>query len=388
MNKTIKVLHIASFIGNIGDCANHTGTEWLRRQYLSYQFNVTQKEIRNFYGKEWLFNSDDFISEANSYDLVIIGGGNYFELWVEHSSTGCSIDLDEEHLSRIHTPILFYALGLDLGMGYSQSTVEKFRHFMDLIAQRNNCFVTLRNDGAMVNMQKLYKNRYPSVRKIPDGGFFTYVPQLKHYEMKPVCKNVLINLAGDMLDIRYPGHDEFLTYDNAIDEFATAINILYNADGTVNFIFVPHIFKDIKIIHDIIAILPDIIRRQNVAVSPYLLGMTGHDYIFSLYEQADLVWANRFHANVCSYALKTNVIGIVNYPQISYLYDDLGSAEYIISNRSGFADQLVEKTQKHFGEPETYMKKQESIMEKIHNEAKAVYDDINLWLDGQMREVL
>ena len=69
--------------------------------------------------------------------------------------------------------------------------------------------------------------------------------------------------------------------------------------------------------------MPDKIRRENVAVAPYLVGEKGSDYIFNIYKQCDLVLGMRFHANVCSFASKTNVIGLVNYRQIEMLYNEL-----------------------------------------------------------------
>ena len=61
--RTLKVLHVASFIGNIGDSANHLGSKYLREKYLSFDFKITQKEIREFYWKEWFFNSEEFVTE-------------------------------------------------------------------------------------------------------------------------------------------------------------------------------------------------------------------------------------------------------------------------------------------------------------------------------------
>ena len=185
LKKKLRVLHIASFIGNVGDNANHKGSGFLRNQLLDYEFEITRKEIREFYWKEWIFNSEDFVKEANSYDLVMIGGGNYFELWVENSKTGTSIDLDLEYLKKINTPILFYSLGCDLGQGVSQANVDKFRIFMDYLTNSGKYFVSVRNDGSLENIKKIYADRYKNkISEIPDGGFFTNVPNLNHYEIE------------------------------------------------------------------------------------------------------------------------------------------------------------------------------------------------------------
>lgn len=215
---------MASFIGNVGDNANHKGSEFLRSQFLDYEFQITRKEIREFYWKEWIFNSEDFVNEANSYDLVMIGGGNYFELWVENSKTGTSIDLGLEYLQNIETPILFYSLGCDLGQGVPQVNIEKFRNFMDYLTNSEKYFVSVRNDGALSNIEKIYANRYKNkIVEIPDGGFFTSVTNLNHFEIEGEMTNTLINVAGDMLEVRFPGIDGKITYETFTKEFAKVI---------------------------------------------------------------------------------------------------------------------------------------------------------------------
>ena len=86
----IRVLHIASFTGNIGDNANHMGFRPWFEKVSSVSVSWDNLEIREFYWKERKWDMD-FVDLANSYDLVVIGGGNYFELWVEDSPTGTSI---------------------------------------------------------------------------------------------------------------------------------------------------------------------------------------------------------------------------------------------------------------------------------------------------------
>ena len=88
----MKVLHLASFDGNIGDNANHSGFRpWLER-IAARPLEWHDLEIRSFYWKERRFDQD-FAAYANEFDLIVIGGGNYFELWVEGSATGTSIGI-------------------------------------------------------------------------------------------------------------------------------------------------------------------------------------------------------------------------------------------------------------------------------------------------------
>ena len=96
----MKILHIASFKGNIGDNANHIGfRDWFEK-LVKHTVEWENIEIREFYRskRKW---DNGFAKEANAYDLVIIGGGNYFELWVEKSPSGTSIEISPEVLRKI-----------------------------------------------------------------------------------------------------------------------------------------------------------------------------------------------------------------------------------------------------------------------------------------------
>lgn len=387
MKKKLRVLQVASFNGNVGDNANHKGSEFLRSQFIDYEFQITRKEIRKFYWKEWAFNSEDFVNEANSYDLIMIGGGNYFELWVENSKTGTSIDLGLEYLKNIERPILFYSLGCDVGQGVPKENIEKFRIFMDFLTSSEKYFVSVRNDGSLTNIEKIYSNRYINkIVEIPDGGFFTNVINLNHFEIDDEKTNILINVAGDMSEFRFPGTDGKINYETFIKEFAKVIEkTSIEHDNNLNFIFVPHIFKDIKTSYDIINNVDDKIRRINVKIAPYLIGDKGHDYIFSLYNQVDLVLAMRFHSNVCSFAMKKNVIGLVNYIQISNLYKDISSQEYVEVNKVGFAELLFDKIREHLNKKELFENLSNQVKDTLFEEARVEYVKLNNWLNLNFR---
>lgn len=382
MKKVLKVLHIASFIGNIGDNANHKGSKYLRDNFLDFEFEITKKEIRAFYWKKWRFNSIEFVEEANQYDLIMIGGGNYFELWVEGSETGTSIDLGIDYLKQINTPILFYSLGCDLGQGIPDENIKKFRKFLDYLINDKRYFISVRNDGALDNIRSLYESRYDGkISEIPDGGFFTYVDDIEHFEIEKGKHNVLINIAGDMPETRFPDIDGKISYEDFIKNFAKIIEELAEEyKDKLNIIFVPHIFRDIKTIYDVLNETNDQIRRNSIKVAPYLIGDKGHDYIFSLYKQSDLILGMRFHSNVCGYALKKNVIGLVNYVQIENLYKTINSNEFVEVNKADFHKELKNKIIEHLSSPDKYVKLSEDIIKQLKVDTEKEYDKLNKWL--------
>lgn len=44
----MKILHVASFVGNIGDNASHQGLEGILKEYFN-NYDITRLEIRKFY---------------------------------------------------------------------------------------------------------------------------------------------------------------------------------------------------------------------------------------------------------------------------------------------------------------------------------------------------
>ena len=130
--RKLKILHLASFDGNVGDNANHKGSRVFLRKNLGYDIEYTNLEIREFYWNIRKFD-EEFVQLSNQHDVVMIGGGNYFELWVENSYTGTSLNLSREILEKINSPIVFYALGCDAGQGVPEENVLKFKAFLDYL---------------------------------------------------------------------------------------------------------------------------------------------------------------------------------------------------------------------------------------------------------------
>ena len=109
----------------------------------------------------------------NQFDALIIGGGNYFELWVESSPTGTSIAIPPDLFSKIKIPIFFNALGVDPGQGVPDSSRIKFMGFLDTLLGSEQYLVSVRNDGAKKNLSRHVGNRYSeAVLHTPDNGFF------------------------------------------------------------------------------------------------------------------------------------------------------------------------------------------------------------------------
>jgi polysaccharide pyruvyl transferase WcaK-like protein len=171
---TLKVLHLASFSGNMGDNANHRGIRKIFNKYLNFNMTYDELEIREFYiswGKRFFDSS--FADLVNDYDLLIIGGGNFFDLYLDKSVTGTTINMTEQILQKIKTPIVFFGVGFDPYKGITDELINRFKRFLDNLLESEKVFISLRNDGSVENIKKYIGEEYVKyICKVPDGGFY------------------------------------------------------------------------------------------------------------------------------------------------------------------------------------------------------------------------
>jgi polysaccharide pyruvyl transferase WcaK-like protein len=371
MKMKINILHIASFNGNIGDNANHLGfRNTLNLLYPKFKFEFTEFEIRTTFRKEGSFDNEGFVNLANQHDLVFFGGGNFFELWVDHSCNNTSVNIPLKRLKKIKIPIIFYALGFDISMGFSDKGISKFCSWLDYVIEREDFVLSLRNDGSLKTMQKTLPKKYHQYfKKIPDGGFFIH-KLIESIHSKTSSNQLIgINIAGDMLDIRYDQSASSINYTSFLGEFTSMIHKLLEKNPHLKIKFFPHIYKDYKVINDILNIINEKYARERILVHHYASGDEFTLNTFQAYKECDLILGNRFHSNVCAISLSIPSIGLLNYSQIEYLYNDLNLDDRVVDIRKkGFSILLAQKIKDNLNRNHLIEKQYGHIVEKLHLE--------------------
>ena len=312
---SLQILHIGSFSGNIGDNINHFGTRQSLIELLEKRggASYTELEIREFYRGHRRWDSE-LVEYLNTFDLCIIGGGNYFELWVEKSPSGTSVELEPELLKKVTTPTVFHALGCDIGQGCSQANAEKFEAFCRVLADKPQQFyVSLRNDGSSATWDRVIGREVLDPDWCPDCGFLYSSPN-----KLDGSGGVGLNIAGDRLDVRYG----YVGLENFLNKLAGFLSMEACAGRPIYFF--THIFRDVQLVARILDMLPDRVVREQVTVAPYQQGLAGAATVFGYYHACDYVLANRFHSNIYALANGVPVFPLVNYPQIDYFYHELG----------------------------------------------------------------
>lgn len=374
--RILRVLHLASFAGNIGDIANHAGARRLFSERIDFKFEFTELEIREFYWKQRQFD-DAFVDYANSFDLLIIGGGNYFELWVNDSATGTSIDITLERLAKIEVPTLFYALGVDTGQGYSAQSAERFKSFIDLALERKNFYLSVRNDGSTRALRELLGVRVADlIPTMPDGGFFA----------DPACSSLSknetgclgINIAGDMLERRF---NRSQNIEGFLSEMANACTQLMDAKPDLSINLVPHIWRDTLLIAQLLPMIPDSYLRRRVTVDRLQPTKTGLIDFLQSYRNFDLMLGMRFHANVCAIGMGVPTRGLLNYPQVHYLYQEIGLEDRFVDVRDvGFSRNLVENALSDLNDLPAQRQLCTEVVWQLQQQAYMTLSQINNWL--------
>jgi len=332
-------------------------------QALNTSFSIDELEMRRFYqkydGPDGLKFDEEFARLANQYDLVILGGGNFFEVWIDHSATGCTIDISTTVLDQIQTKVLFFGLGFDRYKGSSDQSLSRFLRFITHLHDRKNYLVSVRNDGSLAQLIGAYGDSVRNlIAVVPDGGFF--VPPPDHVEpiFPDQAFNIVLSVAMDMGEVRFGTQQAQNGHRNLVDSLVRFVAAAATAIPCSHFTFMPHIYSDVRIVSEIVELLPDHIRRNRVSVGPCVSGAQAVDPVFVHYLRANCVIGMRFHASVCSVGFGTPSIGLSTYAKILDLYAELGLDDLVVDGReSDFSAPLLRLVARIHADPEAARKR-------------------------------
>lgn len=341
-----QLLHIASFIGNIGDNASHMGLENIIDRISPTRPKTTKLEIRKFYKnyklKDKLSFDESFASYANKFDGVIIGGGGFLDYWVPDSSTGTTIDISQDTLKSIKCPLLIASVGALPHQVIPQGNLRRFKEFLEFTAQRDNISIALRNDGSRANLREEFGDTHArDVYEILDNGFF-YAPPQEPYLLEK--DYIAINLAPDQLEMlskerKKTDTTEFYVQIKKIIEHC--INEL-----KLHVVLVPHIQNDLSAILQAVQSLDSFTARSNISIAPCIQGDNGANKIFSIYKNSRATIATRFHGNVCSIAMQKPCIGISALDRVGLMYDSIGMKESYAYPNKNLSRNVIERLTK------------------------------------------
>ena len=373
----MKILHLASFVGNQGDLTNHKNFRTWFDEVTKSENIWKEIEIRSLFRNEYKY--EEFFPEfANQFDLLVIGGGNFFELWPSNSWSGTSIGLTTEMIKRLKVPIFINSIGVDAAQGISENAKVNFPTFIELLLKKN-ALISVRNDGSYDEISKhLPEYKMQEIHILPDAGFFCINSSF------PVKRNsytyIAINLAIDMKEKRFESQLEN-GYQLFISNFAADIEWILSNTFVDRIVFTSHIYSDLEIALDVVEKLSEKSRRERVIFSQFGPDEATNQIITETYYRAELTIAMRFHANLIPIGLGRPTIGISTYPQISKMYREIQMEENALSlDQLNRVEGLRMFIQKHFQNPNSTIKKSEIAKLKIEKQREEFKGILEKWL--------
>jgi polysaccharide pyruvyl transferase WcaK-like protein len=369
----MRILHLASHYGNIGDNASHIGFRNILNA-IGQPFQIEKLEIRRLYNNyslpdKCVFDAA-FADYINTYDAFVIGGGGFLDFWVPNSVTGTTLNIPAEVLDKIRIPLIISSVGCMPHKEVPDGNIEKFRRFLDQLLARPRTFVAVRNDGSKDTLKEFVGQRYhDAIPEVLDHGFFytndgsLYRPSERPY--------LLINTTSDQVHMqnRDLGKIDETSY---VQEMGEAVNRVI-AETDLDVVFAPHIYSDYKAIDSILKYVNDFHIRTRVAVTPFAQGDFGCNQIYSAYKNSAVVAGMRFHANVCSISMGVKSIGLAALDRVQNMYDSLGNPGAVVRVDKPFAAELVEEI-KHMASAPTPAG--HDVLEKKRRETLAYYQSI------------
>ena len=383
----IKILHLASFSGNTGDFANHQGFYKKFTENIPAEF--TQLEMRKFYkNRAELKFDDDFIKLINNYDLLVLGGGAFFDLKWDYSNTGTTIDFSEDFIKKIKTPVLVNAMGYHEFGDVDQQNINKFRNFLNLIINNKKWFISVRNDGTLERMCNRYgelidENR---VLKVPDSGFFFSPKEYSQFYLDDKNETTWIglNVTNELFNKSFNKDLDVDKFNGLISQF---INKVLKDDGSRKVILFPHAHQDVSTIGIIMNEIEDKYRREKIVVAPlFTEGKQPIEQAYDFYRICSCVIGMRFHANVCCVGMNIPTIGLAGHEQISSLYDELGLSKRCVKiNSSQFVDELLSKLDSSLEMADVIKKEYSQVNIALNKRAELYHKRIKDWVNLEVK---
>ena len=343
----MRILHIASFNGNIGDNASHIGFRNILKT-LGIIATIDQIEIRRFYKNYSLFDKqsfdEDFIKKANQYDLVVFGGGGFLDYWVPNSETGTTIYISLDLFQQLLVPVLFTSIGCIPHKEVPEGNVEKFSRFVNAILEKKNAALAVRNDGSKIILKSVLGDTIAcKIPQLLDNGFF----YKSHRKFSRITdgKYIAINVTKDQLLMKNQTIGE-VNAEHFNQQLRLYIDTIIK-NTNLNIVFIPHIFSDLEAIQHALRGINDYLIRTRVIIAPYIQGNYGCEYLMSIYREADYIVGMRFHACVCALAQGKSIAGLAALDRIKYMCQSVGAGNYVVDINSDFAQLLYERTINH-----------------------------------------
>lgn len=311
----MKLLHLASFNGNVGDVlSNHGLQAFLNREYRG-RVDQEKLEIRSFYKNtpaDRRLSLDDVLVEASSrFDRILIGGGGFLDYWVPDSSSGATIDISESTLESLGRKVVISSVGAYPIREVPSGNIEKFSAFLSMLKSSNNVDLMFRNDGSVEHLSRVLGAEATTGLRI--GGDHCYLlDEASFLDTRDSRPYIAVNIAPDQLEMQSNG--QCLVDKNNFYKTVARALIEISETHSSDIVFVPHLLEDYKACLELTSLMPDAFVRSRFKTVRYSGTAENVFPIVSVYRHSIANIVMRLHANILSLMLdkRTISLGVLN----------------------------------------------------------------------------
>lgn len=327
----MKIIHIASHKGNIGDVFNHAGFYQYLDKIFGKKYSIEKIELRDFYYSAKNKKNFDtvFANYINTFDLCIIGGGGFFDVQWENSQTGTTLDFSDNFIDCIKIPVIINSMGYHEYPDRTNKIIcQKFNKFLNKVLNKRNWLVSVRNDGSFERIENRYKNiDLNKILKVPDNAFFTILPPPRLFNLLQRENKVIgICVTNDLFSKYYNGNIKTTDFNKIIANF-----INNQAKCKRKIIFFPHTPDDINTINEVLRYVEGYAKRNQIVIAPFEAIDTESVYCLSeYYRRCDCIVGMRFHSIIMGINLNIPTIALAGHQQIESLFSELSLSDFCI----------------------------------------------------------
>ena len=391
----MEILHLAAFTGNSGDCLSHAAFQSTFREKVSGSAVFNEVNLRDFYKNNRIRSFDaNFSKEINAKDAFILGGDLMFDLRWTYSATGTTLDFSRDFIDSIRVPVILNGVGyaeapgVDIEEGNMASISKKFKTFVDYIAQKPNWLLTLRNDGSYERIRQRFGEAFASrFFVVPDNGFHFKTEKIMPNLFEDEKRTIGICFANDSFtqSAEYEARRDILNCD-----VVAFIKRLIQEDCRI--VLIPHMPKDLEVIHTIYQQLGEKAFRYNVIIAPYNnLDKLSTATLLQYYKSCHYILATRFHSSIIPLICKIPVTGLaaeslICPERISALYQSVGLQEFCLNipmDANNVQELLYQKYLFTMKNKEYYDNIVDGVMKQMSNEREVYFAKIKEFLINQ-----
>jgi hypothetical protein len=247
-------------------------------------------------------------------EAILIGGGGLFlrdQAGANTTASGWQWNCPPELIASFSAPIIVFGVGYNRFRGHAEFDPVFTEHINALV--QKSIFFGLRNNGSVRAIQGYLTERKERVSLQPCPttlSWYLYKEFQRAYD--PAGRNLVVNIAFDRRELRYPNED------NILSDVAHAVGALHAAGWNVT--LANHKPQDEE--------FGKWLTREGIPFRAVNLSNTPPQEILAFYRDQDAVIGARGHAQMIPFGLRKPVVSIISHDKLQWFLDDITHPEW------------------------------------------------------------